>query len=77
MDLHRRKLNLIEYMVGLDDENIISQIESIIEKSEITNDTLPPHSREDLIKRAEVSNKDYEAGRFISQEELEDDSKKW
>jgi len=77
MDIQTRKLNLIEYMAGLDDENIISQIESIIEKSEISRDKLPPFSREDLIKRAEVSNRDYKAGRFISQEELENDSKEW
>lgn len=72
MDLQTRKLNAIEYLIGLEDEQILSRIESIISEPKRKK-----YTEEELIQRAEEANEDYKSGRYRSQEELEEDSKKW
>lgn len=74
MDLQTRKLNLIQYLIDLQDENLFSKIESLI----ITKDKeLKPFTEEELVQRAQKSNQDYLEGKFISQEELETQSENW
>lgn len=74
MDLQTRKLNLIQYLIDLQDENLFSKIESLI----ITKDKeLKPFTEEELVQRAQKSNQDYLDGKFISQEELETQSENW
>ncbi len=78
MDLQTRKLNLIEYLIGLKDENMFIIIEDLINKSvKTTNQTLKQFTQEELIKRAQKSNSDYLAGNFKTQEQLEIESKNW
>lgn len=74
MDLQTRKLNLIQYLVSLQDEKLFSKIESLIVANE---NELKPFTKDELIERAEKSNADYLAGKFISQEELEIQSENW
>ena len=74
MDLQTRKLNLIQYLLNLQDENLFSKIESLI----ITKDKeLKPFTEEELVQRSEKSNQDYLEGKFISQKELETQSENW
>ncbi len=78
MDLQTRKLNLIEYLIGLKDENMFTIIEDLISKSvKTTNQTLKQFTQEELIKRAQKSNSDYLAGNFKTQEQLKIESKNW
>ena len=78
MDLQTRKLNIIEYLIGLKDEKMFRIIEDLIKKSK-SDKELPyrPFTEQELIERAKKSNKDYLAGNFTDQEELEIESKKW
>lgn len=73
MDLQTRKLNLIQYLIDLKDEKLFSKIESFITKDQ----DLKPFTKDELMQRAEKSNQDYLAGKFISQEKLEIQSENW
>lgn len=78
MDLQTRKLNIIEYLIGIKDEKIFSIIEDLIKKSKSDKElTYRPFTQQELIERAKKSNKDYLAGNFTDQDELEVESKNW
>ncbi len=78
MDLQTRKLHLIEYLIGLQDENIFEIIEDTINKSKKNSDqSLKPFSHEELIERAKKSNTDYLAGNFKTQDQLEIELRNW
>ena len=78
MDLQTRKLDMIEYLIGLQDENTFEIIEDTIKKSKKHLDqSLKPFTQEELIERAKKSNKDYLAGNFKTQEQLEIESRNW
>ena len=79
MDLKSRKLNLIGYLIDVQDEKVISDIESTIIESRkhINHEHMVQFTSEELVSRAEEANRDYLAGRTITQEELESESKKW
>ncbi len=72
MKLQARKLELIEHLLQIKDENIINQIEYLVDQS-----TLEPFSQEELISRANQSNLDYEAGKFKTKKQLEKNSSHW
>jgi len=78
MDLQTRKLNAIEYIAGLEDENIFSNIELAITENKVRSERkLKPFSQKQLLERAEKSNRDYKAGRIKTQEALEKESESW
>lgn len=77
MNLQTRKLNLIEYLIGLQDENTLGIIEETINKTKDLSQTFKPFTQEELIKRAKKSNDDYLSGNFKTQEQLEIESKNW
>jgi hypothetical protein len=80
MDLQTRKLNAIEFLIGLNDEKIFNKIESIIvenQKHHSLSQNLNPLTVEQLIERANRSNQDYNSGRIKTQEELEKESENW
>ncbi len=78
MSLQLRKMNLIEYLLGVQDEKVFDKIESTIQKS-IKN--IKPSdivfTKDDLVARAEFSNKQIKKGHVLSQKELEKQSKNW
>ena len=78
MDLQTRKLNLIEYLIGLKDAEIFKRIESAIYESK-NQDTakFKTFTQKDLVKRAKRSNEDYAAGKVKTQEQLEKESENW
>ena len=77
MDLQTRKLNLIEYLIGLQDENTFGIIEDTIKRTKNLSQPIKPFTQEELIERAKKSNDDYLAGNFKSQEQLESESRNW
>jgi hypothetical protein len=79
MDLQTRKLNVIEYLIGLQDESLFDRIESIIIKSrkKTEDKQFRQFTEDELIERAQQSNKNYLEGKFKSQEQLEKESESW
>ncbi|MBS4061906.1 MAG: hypothetical protein KG029_16025 [Bacteroidetes bacterium] len=78
MDLQTRKLNLIEYLIGLQDEKIFQRIEDSINKTlQSTNQPLRQFTTQELADRASKSNDDYHLGKFQDQEKLEKESRNW
>ncbi len=77
MDLQTRKLNVIEYLIGLHDDNLIRKIENLIFDSKIPDVNFKQLTKNDLLQRAEKSNLQYKAKEFIDQAELEEESKSW
>ena len=79
MDLQTRKLNAIKYLIQLQDEKLFNKIESTIIESQNIQDSIRLKSltQKDLIQRAKKSNQDYLAGKFKTQEQLEQESENW
>lgn len=78
MDLKTRKLNAIEYLIGIQDEKVFSRIEAAIFQSKKDKEReLKPLSQRQLLERAKKSNKDYTSGKVKTQEELEIESENW
>ncbi len=78
MDLQTRKLNVIEYLIHLNDEDKLSRIEeAIFQSKSALEKTFEPFTREQLIERAKRSGSDYEAGKVKTQEQIENESEKW
>jgi hypothetical protein len=80
MDLQTRKLNAIEYLIGLHDEKIFRKIESTImevQKQQTVCRSVKPLTDRQLVDRANRSTKDYLSGKFKTQEQLEKDSENW
>jgi len=78
MDLQTRKLNAIEYIARLQDESIFDKIELAISENKVRNERkLRPFTQKQLLARAEESNKEYQTGKFKSQDVLEKKSESW
>jgi len=76
--LQTRKMNLIEFLLGVQDEKVFTKIESTIHKS---IKSLKPNdlvfTKQDLLERAEFSNRQIKKGHTLTQKELELQSKNW
>ena len=76
--LQLRKISLIEYLLGIQDEKVFDKVESNIHKS---IKSLKPgdivFSKDEITERAEFSNKQIKKGLVLNQKELEAQSKKW
>jgi hypothetical protein len=76
--LQLRKISLIEYLLGIQDEKTFDKIESSIQKS---LKSIKPvdivFSKNELVERAEFSNNQIKKGHVLSQKELETQSKNW
>lgn len=76
--LQLRKINLIEYLLGIQDEKTFDKIESTIHKS---LKSIKPvdivFTKDELIERAEFSNKQIKKELVLTQKELEAQSKNW
>lgn len=78
MDLQTRKLNAIEYIAGLQDEDIFNNIELAIFENKVRNERkLKPFTKKQLLSRAEKSNKDYQTGKYKTQIAIEKESESW
>jgi hypothetical protein len=76
--LQLRKISLIEYLLGIQDEKTFDKIEATIHKS---LKSIKPvdivFAKSELIERADFSNKQIKKGHVLSQKELEVQSKNW
>jgi hypothetical protein len=76
--LQIKKINLIEYLLGIQDEKIFDKIESTIHKS---LKSMKPvdivFTKSELIERANFSAKQIKNGYVLSQQELEDQANNW
>jgi len=73
-----RKLNVINFLVNLNDEKAFAKIESITEKTKQTAHlNMPIFTKNDLIKRAKKSAKNIVENKVVSQKDLEKASKNW
>ena len=78
MDLQTRKLNLIGYLISIEDEKIFNRIESsIIGSKKPVQKPLKPFTQSELVECAKLAEKDYKEGKFIAQELLELESESW
>jgi len=78
MDIQTRKLNIISYLIGLNDEEIFLKIEELIRKSKPDKKKqFKPFTEKELIERAKKSDQDYLSGKYTDQEKLKTESKKW
>jgi hypothetical protein len=78
LNIQTRKLNAIEYLIHLQDEEVLNKIEEEIQKNiAISRKIVEPFSENELLQRAIKSNDDYLSGNFKSQEQLEIESTKW
>ncbi len=68
MNVESIKLNLIEWLARLQDESVIKKLVELKEEAE--GQAFEPLTKEGLIRRAEESNRDIEAGRVFPIEEV-------
>ena len=76
--LQLRKMSLIEYLLGIQDEKVFAKVESTIHKS---IKSIKPgdivFTKNEIIDRAEFSNKQIKKGLVLNQKDLEAQSKNW
>ncbi len=78
MNLQTRKLNLIEYLIGIQDEKIFKIIEDTLHMSLVSEGkSFNQFTKDELIKRTQKSNSDYISGNFKTQDQLEIESQNW
>ena len=76
--IQARKLQLIEYLLGVQDEKLFKKLESDIHKSLSgfkAKDIV--FTKNELIARAQFSAKQIKKGQVLSHEDLEKQSKNW
>ncbi|NVO03784.1 MAG: hypothetical protein HXX09_13890 [Bacteroidetes bacterium] len=78
MNLQTRKLNVIEYLINLQDDKIFSMIESaIFESKKQETKKVKSLTQKNLIERAKRANEDYKAGRVKTQKQIKKESENW
>ncbi len=78
MNLENRKLTLIEEIISIQNEELISIYESLLRKiMQLKNNEIKPMTIEELNKRIDKSLKDSKAGRFITNDDLISEIEKW
>lgn len=76
--LQLRKISLIEYLLGIQDEKVFAKVEANIHKS--IKSVKPADiifTKDEIVERAEFSNKQIKKGHVLSQKDLESQSKNW
>ncbi len=74
--LQERKLNIIEQLIILNDEEVFQQVEDLINRS-LKRPDLPRFSVTELKTRAKQANKDIADGRLIAQDDVEAQTQTW
>ncbi len=78
MNIQTRKYNAIEFLISIDDSEILSEIENIIKISKIQNKRkLHPFSEEEYKARASRSIQEIETGNVIKIKDLEREVETW
>lgn len=71
MNLQAEKLQLIEWLAGLEDINIVQRLLEVQRNSaaEVAEDEMQPLTAEELVARAKESNRAIEEGNYVDIEE--------
>jgi hypothetical protein len=76
--LQLRKISLIEYLLGIQDEKVFAKVESTIHKSiKSVKPSDIVFSKDEIVERAEFSNRQIKKGHVLTQKELEIQAKNW
>ncbi|SDH07632.1 hypothetical protein [Psychroflexus sediminis] len=72
MNLEARKLEFIQEFLKLQNEEVVSRLENLLRKEKNVSDlrTFEPMTQEELDKRMDQSESDFENNRFKSSSEL-------
>jgi len=76
INIQDRKLSIIERVIMLDDDKVLKLVEDLINTS-LHKPALKKLTKQELVTRAELSNKDIENGDVYSQEDAEKLSQIW
>ena len=76
LNIQNRKLSIIEQVIMLDDDKVLKLVEDIINTS-LHKPYLKKLTTQELVTRAELSDKDIENGDVYSQEDAEKLSQIW
>ncbi|HEY3372695.1 MAG TPA: hypothetical protein VGK10_17725 [Prolixibacteraceae bacterium] len=76
LNIQERKLNVIEQLIILNDEEVFEKVEALINSS-FKKSPLKKLTKQELENRARISNKNIEKGEIYSQEEVEKISQNW
>lgn len=75
-NIQDRKLNIIEQLIILNDEDVFKQVEDLINSS-LKRPQTKRFTKQELVSRAKISDENIEKGEFYSQQEAEKLSKNW
>jgi hypothetical protein len=76
LNIQNRKLSIIEQVIVLNDDEILKQVEDLINTS-LKKPALKKLTKQELVTRAELSDKDIKNGDIYSQEDAEKLSQSW
>lgn len=71
-----RKLNVIEKLITLNDEDVFNKVEELIDLS-LKRPPLRKFTRQELEKRAKISEENFDNGEVYSQDEVKKLSQNW
>ncbi|VAX37057.1 hypothetical protein MNBD_UNCLBAC01-298 [hydrothermal vent metagenome] len=83
MDIQTRKLNFIQEVLTVSNENLISKLESLLKKERLKDETIgfttegKPMTKEAYIHDIDEARIQMKEGKYVSQEELEKQSENW
>jgi hypothetical protein len=76
INIQERKLNIIEQLIILNDDEVFQKVEELINKS-LKRPDLGRFSVSDLKNRAKQANRDIAEGNLFSQDEVEEQTQSW
>ena len=76
LNIQERKLNIIEQLIILNDEEVFKQVEELINSS-LKRPTLKRLTIKELENRAKISEENIEKGEVYSKEDVEKMSQNW
>ncbi|MDM1404951.1 hypothetical protein HX039_12635 [Myroides marinus] len=77
MSIEAKKEQLVDYLQGIQDEKLLDKISSYVTSLVEEEATLVPMAEEELEERLAISRKDYEEGRYYTQEQVKEMITKW
>ena len=79
MNLHTQKLNIIESLINIDDNNALKKVKEVLAEYSKTKTSkkTTPISLEEFYARIDASEKAVQEGKMISGEQLRKEIKEW
>lgn len=77
MSIEAKKEQLVDYLKGIQDEKLLDKISSYVTSLVEEEAMFVPMTEEELEERLAISHKDYEEGRYYTQEQVKEMITKW